>query len=267
MTTALNAEPEMATLQMIRAELNTQEFQRWMGTRRLQDADHAMHCLLVECFGDLAPKPFQLIAPRTGSTSFLYGYGLAGADALREASAIYADPLQERILRASTLDSKPMPTVWQTGKRLGFDIRIRPVVRLLRNPSVRTERPTAVRSFKDGSDRRGKECDAFLWEAMLHPERGGMERKREQVYAEWLSSQLDRIGGARLDVQRTKLVSFQRTRAIRKLHARYSEGPDAVMRGILTITDAEAFFNLLTRGVGRHRAFGYGMLLLRPARA
>ena len=128
MTTALNAEPEMATLQMIRAELNTQEFQRWMGTRRLQDADHAMHCLLVECFGDLAPKPFRLIAPRTGSTSFLYGYGLAGADALREASAIYADPLQERILRASTLDSKPMPTVWQTGKRLGFDIRIRPVV-------------------------------------------------------------------------------------------------------------------------------------------
>ena len=69
-----------------------------------------------------------------------------------------------------------------------------------------------------------------------------MERKREQVYAEWLSAQLDRIGGARLDVQRTKLVSFQRTRAIRKLHARYSEGPDAVMRGILTITDAEAFF-------------------------
>ena len=116
MTTALNAEPEMATLQMIRAELNTQEFQRWMGTRRLQDADHAMHCLLVECFGDLAPKPFRLIAPRTGSTSFLYGYGLAGADALREASAIYADPLQERILRASTLDSKPMPTVWANGQ-------------------------------------------------------------------------------------------------------------------------------------------------------
>ena len=39
------------------------------------------------------------------------------------------------------------------------------------------------------------------------------------------------------------------------------------MRGILTITDAAAFSNLLARGVGRHRAYGYGMLLLRPARA
>ena len=67
--------------------------------------------------------------------------------------------------------------------------------------------------------------------------------------------------------ERIKLVSFQRTRAIRKLHARHSEGPDAVMRGILTITDAAAFSNLLARGVGRHRAYGYGMLLLRPARA
>ena len=65
---------------------------------------------------------------------------------------------------------------------------------------------------------------AFLWEAMLHPERGGMDRKREQVYADWLSAQLDRIGGARLDVQRTKLVSFQRTRAIRKLHAPVQRG-------------------------------------------
>ena len=140
-------------------------------------------------------------------------------------------------------------------------------MRLLRNPSVRTESPTEVPSFKDGSDRRGKECDAFLWGALQHSNRGSMERKREQVYAEWLSAQLDRIGGASLDVERTKLVSFQRTRAIRKLHARHSEGPDAVMRGILTITDPTAFSNLLARGVGRHRAYGYGMLLLRPARA
>ena len=103
---------------------------------------------------------------------------------------------------------------------------------------------------------------------MLHPEEGeGWNVSGSRCTPNGSPAQLDRIGGARLDVQRTKLVSFQRTRAIRKLHARYSEGPDAVMRGILTITDAEAFFNLLTRGVGRHRAFGYGMLLLRPARA
>ena len=36
------------------------------------------------------------------------------------------------------------------------------------------------------------------------------------------------------------------------------------MRGVLTITDPDAFAQLLARGVGRHRSYGYGMLLLRP---
>ena len=94
-----------------------------------------------------------------------------------------------------------------------------------------------------------------------------MPYSREQVYAEWLANKLVGSGGVTLDVERTKLVSFQRTRAHRKLHARHSEGPDAVMRGILTITDSAAFANLLARGIGRHRAYGYGMLLLRPARS
>ena len=92
-----------------------------------------------------------------------------------------------------------------------------------------------------------------------------MERKREQVYAEWLSAKMTRSGGASLDVEATKLVSFQRTQSVRKLHTRHSEGPDAVMRGTLTVADPAAFAALLARGIGRHRAYGYGMLLLRPA--
>ena len=36
------------------------------------------------------------------------------------------------------------------------------------------------------------------------------------------------------------------------------------MSGALTITDGEKFAQLLARGIGRHRAYGYGMLLLRP---
>ena len=251
MTTAAHAVPETATLQMLRAEVNVREFQRWMGMRRLQDPDHATHCLLTECFGDLAPKPFRMIVPRVGATGCLYGYGQAGADALRESSDICADPLQASIIPASTIDSKVMPSKWRTGKRLGFEVRIRPV----------------VRRTCHAEERAGKECDAFLYEALQHPEKGGMERTREQVYAEWLADQLARIGGASLDLEQTRLVAFQRTRAFRKLRARYSEGPDAVMQGILTVTDSAAFAALLARGVGRHRAYGYGMLLLRPARA
>ena len=112
-------------LQMIRAEVSVRDFQHWMGTRRLQDPDHAMHCLLTECFGDLAPKPFRLIAPRGGATGCLYGYGTVGAVELRDAAAVCADPLQARILPAAdSMDSKPMPdgmagrqTPWLRGPR------------------------------------------------------------------------------------------------------------------------------------------------------
>ena len=264
MTTTTNPTTAAATLQMVRVGINVRDFQRWMGEKRLQDPDHAIHCLLTECFGDLTPKPFRLIIPRGDPRGCLYGYGQADAAVLRDAANTFACPLQLRALPPSSIDSKPMPSEWQAGKRLGFETRIRPILRLERDTS---RVPSNMqRRFKEGDMRPGKECDVFLWEAIQHPQKGGMERGREQVYAEWLSGQFNKLGGASLDVERTKLVSFQRTRAVRKRHTRYSEGPDAVMRGALTITGPDAFANLLARGIGRHRAYGYGMLLLRPAR-
>jgi CRISPR system Cascade subunit CasE len=44
-----------------------------------------------------------------------------------------------------------------------------------------------------------------------------------------------------------------------------SEGPEATFHGTLEITDPVRFADLLARGVGRHRAYGYGMLLLRAS--
>ena len=235
-----------APLQMIRAEINVNDFHRWMGGKRLADPDHAMHCLLTESFGELAPKPFRLITPRDQSTGFLYGYGTADAETLRESAAICADPLQCRVIPPNKLDSKPMPAQWQAGKRLGFEIRIRPVIRKAR-----------------GTGRHYAEQDAFQDQAEGFS-KNEMPNSREKVYAEWLRDQFVRIGGADLDPKQTSLMSFQRVRAFRKRHARYVEGPDALMRGILTITDPIAFAELLKRGVGRHRAYGYGMLLLKP---
>ena len=250
-------------LQMIRAEINARDFQRWMGMRRLQDPDHGMHCLLTECFGrDLAPRPFRAIFPRGGNMGCLYGYGTVDAEALRDAAAAYADPLQSRIVPPHGIDSKPMPAEWTAGKRLGFEVRVRPVVRLERDTS---RIPAHLqRSFKEGGLRPGKECDAYLWKAIQHP-KGEMQDSREKVYRVWLAERLQKCGAAELNVEETRLVSFQRTRAVRRLRGGYSEGPDALMRGTLEITDGQAFAQLLAGGVGRHRAYGYGMLLLRPA--
>jgi CRISPR system Cascade subunit CasE len=82
-----------------------------------------------------------------------------------------------------------------------------------------------------------------------------------------LRGQLARSGAARF--QEAKLVRFQRERLARQTHRgerrwEFCDRPDATMTGTLEVADAAAFHALLTRGVGRHRAFGFGMLLLRP---
>jgi len=65
-----------------------------------------------------------------------------------------------------------------------------------------------------------------------------------------------------------KIASFQRERLSRRTHetdrrAHSVERPDVAFEGTLEVTDANAFDALLRRGIGRHRAFGFGMLLLR----
>ena len=134
-----------------------------------------------------------------------------------------------------------------TGKAPGFEVLLRPTIRRAR-----------------GSDRAGRECDAFQAEAEKHS-KGMMLRSREEVYADWLRARLESRGAARLEG--ATLAMFQRTRAIRKLHARPSEGPHALLRGTLTISDPIEFGRLLANGIGRHKAYGYGMLLLRPPMA
>ena len=235
------------SLQMIRADISVRDFQRWMGIRRLRDPDHAMHCLLTECFGRVAaPKPFRTVLPEGGPHGSLYGYGSAVADALRDAAAAFADPLQCRVMPADRIDSKPMPETWARGRRLGFEVRVRPIVRRTRNADCR----------------QGREWDAFQLAADRHPQ-GGTPPSREDVYANWLCRQFERRGGAKMES--ATLVSFQRTRAVRKLHGPPSDGPDALMRGVLEVTDGPAFANLLAAGIGRHKSYGYGMILLRPA--
>ena len=240
------AAPPPAALHLIRAEIRLNDFQRWMGGKRLADPDHAMHCLLVESFGALAPKPFRLITPRGAAAGIFYGYAPAEAAALREAAASYADPLHCRIMPPAQVDSKPMPAQWTAGKRLGFEVRIRPTRRL--------HRPHG----KDGPV-HAAERDAWLMQAK---DASQATRPREEVYSEWLAERLTQSGAAQLES--AAMTSFQRTRAYRKRGGGASEGPDALMRGVLTITDPAAFPGLLARGIGRHRAYGYGMLLLRP---
>lgn len=102
------------------------------------------------------------------------------------------------------------------------------------------------------------ELDAFLLEALRNP---GTRLRRGEIYLGWLQEQLG--AAADLDRDASRLARFQRVRVARG--NAMVEGPQALFFGELTVKDPRAFGKLLRRGIGRHRAYGYGMLLLRPA--
>jgi len=93
---------------------------------------------------------------------------------------------------------------------------------------------------------------------------------RAEVYLDWLAAEFDRRGGAALcnahvsTMKRTMLVRRTSREADSGRASRAIDGPDVTFTGTLEIIDSDAFTALLARGLGRHRAFGFGMLLLAP---
>jgi CRISPR system Cascade subunit CasE len=215
------------------------------------DLGYLVHCQLGELFGERAPAPFVIDRQGKGTLEVL-GYSAVPAQALREHAGTFADPLVHASCDWERFASKPMPDTWRRGERYGFRVRACPTVRMS------GERP---------QHRRGAEVDVFLarcWQA------GDAPVEREAVYREWLARELGRGGAAGLLDMR--LRGFQRERLVRRTQGeartvRPLERPEAWLEGTLEVRDEAAFPGLLARGVGRHRAFGFGMVLLRPAEA
>lgn len=219
---------------------------------RAVDLGYLVHCELGSLFGDQAPAPFHVEERPQGALRVL-GYTTTGADAMLEYAERFALPDAWKGLDRDSFAAKPMPSSWPQGLRLQFRLRAAPVVR---------------KASAGEYHRKGAEIDAFL--ARCWQVGAGVKVDREQVYAEWLRDQIERHGGAAVD--QVGLLAFRRSRLLRRTQgasrqAHYCERPDALMEGRLVIRDGERFSELVARGIGRHRGFGFGMLLLSPERA
>ena len=172
------------------------------------------------------------------------------------------DPLLNDVFPASP-QLRAMPEAWRAGARYGFDVRARPVVRFGARRKAERAGAQAAQAPENWWARAG-EVDA--WIAARTRAGGAPDLTREAAYGAWLAVRLQ--GAATLEA--VDLVQFRRVRARRSTHGRPGragvEGPEAIFAGALVVNDPEAFGRLLARGVGRHAAFGYGMLLLAPPR-
>jgi len=242
------------TLHLLKLQPDMIRLGRWardqglLATHGDEDLGYALHALLAAAFGELAPKPFVLrrsLDPKQPAA--LLAYSAQGADALRDQAASFAEPDATAAIGLDSLAAKLMPERFALERRLGFAIRAR--------PTVRTDR--------DGQRDAVREVDAYL--AAVEGTAPDAGPERSAVYQDWLTQRL-RAGGAKLE--KLSLDSFRLSDVLRRGKGRVLQaqrGPDAAFSGVLRVTEPDAFAALLARGVGRHRAFGYGMLLLRPA--
>ncbi len=247
-------------LNLVRVPIDTNKLARWgaergwarhRGRNVAFDEGRALHHLVHEALGPGVFRSFRFFVPPRRTNGNLYAYSALDSGALRAAAENHALPDHLKVLPPDQIESKPMPESWRAGQRLGFDLRVRPIRRLA-SPS--------------GNFSKGKEIDVFLADALRKrpattaKEAATESRTREVVYLDWLTERL--APAAKLAPSSSRLTRFRRVRVARGDRA--PEGPDATIHGTLVVADPAAFSALLARGVGRHRAYGYGMLLLRP---
>ncbi len=208
------------------------------------DLGYAFHAALRAAFGGLAPQPFSF---RSGQGLLAYS---AQAEAMREAVAMATPEVTIMLGLDATAQSpglliRPFPTRWKVGQLLSFEVRVRPVVR-----------------------KGDKELDAFFSAVQrMHD----AVPSREVVYGDWLKRQFGDVA----DLHEVRMTEFSLRTVVRRSAPQAEgarlkhpvQGPDAVFTGLLQVRDSAAFAALLARGIGRHRAFGFGMLLLKPAAA
>jgi len=213
------------------------------------DLSYITHCALRELFGDKAPGPFS-VENTSGRHIRILAYSSVAQEELKAGAQAFASPMIYDIADWERFRSKPMPTLFPRATRLGFELRACPV----------------VRKSSDGQyHRAGAEVDAFLsrvWE-INDP---NAEVDREKVYRDWLSDQFDRLGGA--VAHTVRLERFSLDRIFRRdhqasRHVKTIKRPSATLAGELEVLDSGRFTDLLRRGIGRHRAFGFGMLKIR----
>ncbi len=232
----------MIGVHMVQIALDTRKLTRWATDRRMDAGDlgYVCHALLCDAVGDLRPKPFAA-EEKMGRVKVL-GYAAADAAAMKACMAETAEPEVE----ACVLDiaSKPMPSVWQAGRRYRFHLRVAPTRQGHHTDGVRFE----------------KDAMAFV----------GAGADRYETYLQWLS---ERIEGAEA-IEACQMTGFRIMKACRravvgpgKRPAKAISLPDATFEGVLRIDDPAQFANVLRGGVGRHKAFGFGALMLRPPSA
>ncbi len=239
------------SLYMIRFLLNTARFYDFAKRRGLLstscDDGYVIHSLMAELWGEMAPKPF-FVSGRDSRYLTVLAYSTFPKSVFIEHAQAFADPSCYEVIKWEHFSEKLMPT-WSNNLMLGFNVRVCPTKRSSKSSSY-GERDAYLSYIEHQNN-----SEDLSYQPMT----------RFDVYKEWLKDQLEKAGSVEVkkaEVETFQWSKFQRRNQKRKITV--IERPDVFLKGELRLLDGKSFCSTLERGIGRHRSFGFGMLLLYP---
>lgn len=233
---------------LIHIPVDAKAFSIWSSNRDMKvkgvfDADHAAHVLLSALFGKAAFQPFRLHTPEKGDWAF-FGHSNTSAEDLRKMAKMVGGPEMLKVLKLDQMVGRELPEDLSGLKRIGYEIRICPTRRR--------------------SGDKNREVDAWISEGEYRfpGQKSALKDAgitRETVYRKWFAERLAGVA----ELQSFQMTRYQTRKMVRSGHV--MEAPDVVAQGTLFIDDAEKFAKILHEGLGRGKAYGFGLLMLRPA--
>ncbi|CAN5750249.1 type I-E CRISPR-associated protein Cas6/Cse3/CasE [soil metagenome] len=214
-------------------------------------AEYITHQLVADLFGDRDDRCYlyRTTRERPGGVEVLV---LSGAEPL---------PPHQLPVRdwgaALNVQSKPFAPALSAGQLLDFEIRVN-ATRVVTGPDR-----------KPNGELKKRRHD--VWELVWQADKENFEHTPHRTYSEWLAGQLEGAaelvspGGVRGEVDGEPLARVTERGEVR---ARRGDRREAIrfvaanLIGTLRVLDPDRFLELVTRGIGREKAFGCGLLCL-----
>ena len=197
------------------------------------DSGYLMHAYMRQLFKDDAPQPFVVSI----------GDRIANVEGVMPESADTSSFITNPDVISVRDKEVDLP---HAGETVAFRVRLCPVMR-------------------NGSSGKEVEADAFIVMMRRAEAAGQTPPKRMQVYRQWASGRFADC----LNVSKAYVERYEQIRPCRRGAPGHVGAPAAIgWRSVVdvsivgTVTDAERFAYFARHGVGRHKAFGFGYIMI-----
>ncbi len=234
----------MSKLYLMKADLDMVNLAKYAAEQHHSDPDRTAHCLVTESFGRAQmPKPFVIKTRVTDGAlkGTILAYTPLSTEELRAIAHHNQRLAHSAVLDPSTINTVGVPDQWVEGQSIHFEVRVRPTKR---TSSREPQNPNTEQDIYLGSTENSS---------------------RAETYCQWLSQLMQRQGGLQPIPETMAMIHFARRRVRRQNTSKWTAGPDATISGVGTVINPDRMKLALAEGLGRHKGYGYGMLLLRPS--